>query len=271
MPSFGMRRKGPLGGQEGAPQGMGVLGRWKYRTLEQRGADAPVPQEHLDAVLAEIDGFTKEFPSSRALPRAKLDLMPASHPEFAATLREYVLTALKRSSTTLIADLKSFYPPRALSAQTGGRMPLPAGSAQEGKADVLDEVLKELLDGLNGSPAAVEGAPRGLSVTPAHQFLVLLWQGQHLDKWGCAEEAEVVLKTAVDHTSTSPDAHHALARALKHQGAMVAAAECVATAAALDADDRYVNTKHAEYLAMAGRHSESEVRDVIHKFVHGKG
>lgn len=270
MPCFGMRRTGPAAAMDAASPAAGVLGRWKYRALEQRGSDAPLSAADSTKLLEEINGFMREFPGSRALSRVRLDIVASSDALFVSMLREYIVKALQRASTTLIADLKSFYPPREVSMRAGGRLPLPAESAQFGKVEVLDSLLSELLEGLQSSPPVIKDKPKRLSITPAHVFLVSLWRGQHLDRWGASTDAEKVLREAVDHTSTSPDAYHALARCLKHQGALKEAAQHAATAAALDADDRYVNTKHAEYAARAGQVSVEEVREIVYKFVHGK-
>eukprot|EP01065_Artemidia_motanka_P052909 TRINITY_DN9670_c0_g1_i1.p1 TRINITY_DN9670_c0_g1~~TRINITY_DN9670_c0_g1_i1.p1 ORF type:complete len:719 (+),score=324.47 TRINITY_DN9670_c0_g1_i1:136-2292(+) len=185
-------------------------------------------------VLPLVQELRKEYPRSRTIQRAELDLLKG--PDFKKAVAVFLRAYLEKTVPALPSAVKGFYLCQEKATLVG---------------EVLQEFEKSLLE-TKRLPGVEEEA------TP----LVLVWTWlalscHHLRLKDLKKAHEFVDK-AIGHTPTIDTLYIHRARILKHEGKLAEAAEAADVARKMDEADRYNNTKTTRLLLRADKWEEAE-------------
>ena len=169
-----------------------------------------------DGPLSELEALQAEFPRAAAIRR--LALFRATGADFERHATAYLEHALVRNIPSLFADVKGLY----------------ADAAKQAAVEAIAERLR-------AEWAPPVGAP------PTAYLWTLYFLAHHYSATGRGERALAYIDSAIAHTPTLPELYMTRARILKRLGAHAAAADAMEDARLLDGQDRYLNTKAAEY------------------------
>jgi peptide alpha-N-acetyltransferase len=196
-----------------------------------------------------IENLASEFSHASAPQRILLTV--TSGEKFEGLAKRYIHRGLKRNIPSLFADLKPLY-------------------KDEFKRDLIHKIVEEYRAKLesnehvksDGMRATVPLPQKLTCLSDDNSPTTLVWTlyflAQHHSALEKYQEADEVLKIAIDHTPTLPELYMARARNLKRAGDYFGATVAMDSAHELDGQDRFLNTKCATYHLRAGEIDEAQ-------------
>ncbi|KAI0938433.1 hypothetical protein AcW1_001835 [Taiwanofungus camphoratus] len=190
--------------------------------------DAVTDENREQAIQCLVD-FSNQIPRAGAPRRLALDL--ALGDRFKELVEPYLFSGLNKGIPSLFADIKALY--KDLQKQ----------QMIEGVVEALREKL---------APMVTNSADLTSAEPPTTYLWTLYFLAQHYSYLSQHARALELLEHAIAHTPTLPELLMFKARVLKRCGDLFGAARCMDEARLLDLQDRFLNTKCAQYRLRAG-------------------
>ncbi|GBE89082.1 N-terminal acetyltransferase A complex subunit nat1 [Sparassis crispa] len=206
--------------------------------LSSRGIElGTITDENREQAVRYLGEFSEQIPRASAPRRLWLNI--AVGDKFRELVESYLVSGLEKGIPSLFSDVKALY-------------------ADPSKQQVIEEVVEAQREKLAAEPASDAASE------PTTYLWTLYFLAQHHSKLSRHTRAISLLDVAITHTPTLPELYMFKARVLKRCGDFIGAARFMDEARMLDLQDRFLNTKCAQYRLRANL--VNEANDILGLF-----